>query len=165
MRFDAVLRTFTDFFESEGMRYAVIGGLAVHAWGLSRNTQDVDFAVDLSVREQLIAFIESLGYRTLHASEGYSNHEHPSPDFGRVDIMYVTGVTAEKLFSTTESKLIAGDIRAPVARPELLAAMKATAMRNAPDRIHGDAADVQFLLSIPGVDQMRSGITLPSADC
>src|SRR5438477_1553111 len=88
MRFDVVLRTFTSFFDREKIRYVVIGGLAIHAWGRSRNTQDVDFAVDLSKRDEVIQFIESLGYQTLFASDGYSNHQHPSNDWGRVDLMY-----------------------------------------------------------------------------
>ena len=153
MRFDVVLRTFTDFFDREKIRFVVIGGLAIHAWRRSRNTQDIDFAVDLSQRETVVAFAESMGYKTHFLSDGYSNHEHSSSDWGRVDLMYVTGETAEKVFATATIKPIAGDIAAPVARPELLAAMKATAMKNAPRRVLVDAADVQFLMNVPGVDR------------
>jgi len=153
VRFDVVLRTFSDFFEKEGIRFAVIGGLAIHAWGRSRSTQDVDFTIDAVNRSRVIAFAESVGYRTIFVSDGYSNHESPSPDWGRLDFMYVTGDTAERVFATASTKPLVGDIQAPVPRPELLAAMKATAMKNAPQRVLTDAGDVKFLLGLPGVDR------------
>jgi hypothetical protein len=56
MQFDEVLRTWKEFFEREGVRYAVIGGLAVYAWGGTRPTKDVDFAVELAERDRVIAF-------------------------------------------------------------------------------------------------------------
>lgn len=59
MQFDEVLRTFSGFFEKEGIRYALIGGLAVHAWGYSRATQDIDFVVEGGNRERLIGFTET----------------------------------------------------------------------------------------------------------
>lgn len=60
MQFDEVLRTWKEFFEREGVRYALIGGLAMSAWGSSRSTDDVDFVdkldfmyVDPSTAEQI----------------------------------------------------------------------------------------------------------------
>ena len=36
MQFDEVLRRFTAFFDEAGIRYVVIGGVAVTAWGRAR---------------------------------------------------------------------------------------------------------------------------------
>jgi hypothetical protein len=155
MQFDLVLRTFAEFFEREGIRYALAGGLAVQSWGLrSRATHDVDFVVDLISRERIIAFTESSGFETLHASGGYSNHLHSDSALGRVDFMYVVGETAERVFETAERKSAVGVI-VPLVRPELLAAMKATSMKNRPHRVLTDAADVAYLLTIPGVDRAQ----------
>src|SRR5438477_2406143 len=121
MRFDVVLRTFTDFFEREGIRYAVIGGLAMQAWGASRFTKDVDFVVERSDRERVIAFAESHGYETLHFNDAFSNHAHPELDFGRVDILYVDHTTAEKMFARSTVKPIVGDYNGPVPSPEHMA--------------------------------------------
>ena len=96
MKFDEVLRTFSGFFEREGLRHTLIGGLAMQAWGRSRLTKDIDFAVDGSARDRVIAYAESLGYETLHASEAYSNHAHTDPSWGRIDFMYLYGDTAER---------------------------------------------------------------------
>jgi hypothetical protein len=110
MQFDEVLRTWQEFFEREGVRWAVAGGLAIHAWGHSRTTQDIDFVVDGARQAEVIAHAETLGYKTLFASAGYSNHDHPDDVFGHVDFMYVYGETANQVFSMAERKLAAGDV-------------------------------------------------------
>src|SRR5438552_5358839 len=124
MRFDVVLRTFTDFFGKEGIRFAIVGGLAVHAWGGSRFTKDVDLFVERSDRERVIAFAESRRYETLHVNDAFSNHAHAEPDFGRVDILYVDHTTAEKMFARVTVKPIVGDYEGPVASAEHMAMMK-----------------------------------------
>lgn len=155
MQFDEVLRTFARFFEQEGIRYAVAGGLAIHAWGRSRTTQDIDFVVDGRVQSRVVAFSESIGYRTLHVSAGYSNHDHRDETFGRVDFMYVYGDTAERVFADASQRLIAGQAEAPVPKPEHLIAMKVQAIKNAPKRVSIDVPDIEFLLRLPGVDRSR----------
>ena len=153
MQFDAVLRTFSQFFERERIRYAVIGGLALQAWGHSRFTRDIDFVVERKARDRVVSFSQSLGYETLHVSEGYSNHLHREPARGRVDFMYVDDVTAEKVFADSTIKRIVGDLSAPVPRPEHLLAMKAISMKNSPHRVLVDSPDVDFLLRLPGVNR------------
>lgn len=153
MHFDEVLRTFSTFFEAQSIRYAVIGGLALQAWGHSRFTRDIDFVVERDARDRVVSFVESLGFETLHVSEGYSNHLHADPALGRVDFMYVDARTARKLFGAVTRKTIVGTATAPVPAPEHLLAMKAMAMKNAPERVLMDAPDVQFLLRLPGVDR------------
>jgi hypothetical protein len=153
MRFDEVLRLFAGFFEREHIRYAIAGGLAIHAWGHSRTTQDIDFIIEGEARDRVIAFAESSGYRTLHASQGYSNHGHPAETFGRVDLMYVYGVTADRVFADAAPRFIAGDVEAPVPKPEHLIAMKVQAIKNAPRRVSIDVPDIAYLLRLPGVDR------------
>jgi hypothetical protein len=153
MQFDVVLRTFADFFEREGIRYALAGGLAVQSWGLrSRATYDVDFVADLGSRERIVEFAESSGFETLHVSAGFSNHLHSDSALGRVDFMYLIGESAERVFATAEHKSAVGVI-VPLVRPELLAAMKVTAMKSKPHRVLGDLADIAYLLTLPGVDR------------
>ncbi|HVR40674.1 MAG TPA: hypothetical protein VMU84_16380 [Thermoanaerobaculia bacterium] len=153
MQFDEVLKTFSEAFDKEQIRYAVIGGLAVHAWGRSRLTKDVDLVVDFSARERVIQLAVALGYETLYVSDGYSNHAHADPRFGRVDFMYVRGETAERIFASATSKPVVGDVVAPVAAPEHLAMMKALSMKNVPHRALYEGEDVRVLLNVPGVDR------------
>jgi hypothetical protein len=153
VKFDEVLQTFARFFESQHIRYAVIGGLALQAWGYTRFTRDVDFVVERNARDRVVSFVESLGYETLHVSDGYSNHLHADAGMGRVDFMYIDADTAMKLFPEAATKPIVGQFAAPVPKPEHLLAMKAMSMKNSPKRVLVDSPDVQFLLRLPGVDR------------
>jgi hypothetical protein len=146
------LRTLAGFFEREGIRHAVIGAFALHAYGLSRSTFDLDFVTESAAQARLVPFLESLGYETLHVSAGYSNHLHPDFSLGRVDFVYVSGETSRRLFDACRPLLAMTDVTAPVPRPEHLAAMKVQAMKNDPRRRLRELADIQFLLGLPGVN-------------
>ena len=76
MNFRKVLDTVGRFLSDRGYRYALVGAFALHAYGISRATSDLDLIVEADARTELISFLESLGYETLHASAGYSNHLH-----------------------------------------------------------------------------------------
>jgi hypothetical protein len=154
MQFEEVLRTFIAWFESASVPYALAGGNALRAWGHQRLTYDVDFVVNGTDRRRAIAFAESLGYETAHASTGYSNHYHPDEAFGHVDFMYVYGPTADQIFAGVVRRTLGG-IDLPVVRPEHLIAMKVRAMKNSPMRVLIDAPDIAFLLSMPGLDRER----------
>jgi len=153
MEFGRALALVGGFLDSRGYRWAVIGGLAMGAYGLARTTQDVDLVVPAAAQRELVAFLEENGYETLHVSEGYSNHLHPDVGLGRVDVVYLHGTTEEKVFEGVRALGVAGGQRLAVPRPEHLAAMKVFAMKNDPGRTLAELADIQFLLQLPGVDR------------
>jgi hypothetical protein len=153
VQFERVLTTFADFFDRESIRYSLIGGLAVHAWGRVRPTRDVDFAVDAGRAREAIAFTESLGFVTRYVSEAFSNHEHADPGWGHVDFMYLSGRTADAVFGAVSMKEVVPGHPVPVASPEHLAMMKALAMKNFPHRALYEGEDVRVLLNLPGVDR------------
>jgi len=153
MQFTKVLTTFAGFFEREGIRWAIAGGVAVGAWGYERGTQDMDFVISGEDREKVTAFAESIGYETIHASESFSNHEHPMEAFGRVDAIYVNGRTAEDMFAAATTRTAVGDVIAPVISAEHIAMMKAFAIKTDPDRRYRDGRDIEFLLTLPGINR------------
>jgi hypothetical protein len=140
------------FLEGRGLRLAVVGGLGLHGHGVTRATLDLDVVTEAVAQQALVAFLESRGYETLYRSAGYSNHLHPQPDLGRVDVVYVDPETADRLFPGCSPCLTLGTRTALVPRAEHLAAMKVQAMKNDPSRELQDLADVQALLRLPGVD-------------
>lgn len=155
MNFGPVLGVVSAFLDEHGYRYALIGGVALAAYGLPRTTQDLDLVVAYSAQPDLIQFLETCGYKTLHRSRGYSNHAHPDPAWGRVDFVYVGGETSDKLFGSCRELQGPGGLAVPVPRPEHLAALKVQAMKNNPSRELQDLADVRFLLTLPGVDRLE----------
>lgn len=152
MDFPRVLSTLAEFLERESIRYAVIGAFGLQAYGLGRATMDVDLVAEAEAQQAILAFLESLGYDTLHVSAGYSNHLHSMPAMGRVDFVYVGGDTGRLLFGQCTRALDLGQRRLPVPRAEHLAAMKVQAMKNDPGRTLQEMADIQFLLRLPAID-------------
>lgn len=148
-----VLDTVAAFLDGQQRRYAIAGALALHAYGLTRATQDLDIVVEREAQPALLGFMEGLGYETLYVSDGYSNHAHADAALGRVDFIYVDEATARVLFAGCTRTAAIGRQSAPVPRAEHLAAMKVHAMKNDPLRMLRDLADVQYLLGVPGVDR------------
>lgn len=153
MNFARVLPIITSFLEETGARFAVIGAVALAAYGMLRTTLDLDFVVDASARDDILRFMEARGYETVRAAGGYSNHRHPDPLWGRVDFMYVSGETAEKLFASCRQGLGPRKQPIPLPKPEHLVAMKALAIKNDPGRAFQDLADIRFLWALDGVDR------------
>jgi hypothetical protein len=154
LNFEAVLRVVSGFLEERQARFAVIGGVALVAYGLPRTTVDLDFIVESSIQEDLIRFLESRGYETLHRSSGYSNHRHPDlAVWGKIDFVYVKGRTSQEIFASARPAQGPGGFQILVPKPEHLAALKVQAIKNDPERALQDLADVRFLLTLPGVDR------------
>lgn len=151
MNFAAVLALLADAFERQlHVRYAVIGGVGLAAMGMPRSTLDVDVVTDAAAQPRLVELLEREGYETLHRSSGYSNHLHRDLSRGRVDIVYVSGDTADALFGATRLLAGPGGGPVPVPSPEHLAAMKVLAIKSDPSRTFEDLADIRFLLAHVG---------------
>ncbi len=138
------------YFNRRGIEWAVTGGLALGAHGISRTTFDVDVVVALDHQDELLAFLETLGFETLHRSRGYSNHIHP--ENGRVDVIYVGRDTATQLFDETSNRDVLGRT-VPVPKAEHLIAMKLVAYRNDPSRRLQDLADIRSLVQSASLDR------------
>jgi hypothetical protein len=148
----AVVGDIRGFLDREGIPFAIVGALALHTYGYSRATNDVDLLVGRDAQDRLVAFLEKCGFETLHRSDGYSNHLHADPALGRLDVIYVDEDTRGKIFAEARLASLAG-MSVVVPKPEHLAAMKIHAMKNDASRAFQEMADIQFLMKLPGVDR------------
>jgi hypothetical protein len=153
--FAAALEPIRAFLDERGRPWAVVGGLAMAAYGLPRTTLDLDVVVELAAQPDLVEHMEALGYETLHRSEGYSNHAHTDDVMGGVDFVYVRGETAAKLFAAVRYVPGPGGRPIPVPSPEHLAAMKVLAMRNDPARTFEELGDIRHLIAVVGADRQE----------
>ncbi len=152
MDFIRVLELIAQYLEENEYLYAVIGGVGLAAYGMPRTTFDLDFVVESRAQEDIVGFLESKGYETLHRSSGYSNHEHPDADFGGIDFVYIKGETVQRLFESVRFVEGPSGYRMPVPHPEHLIAMKILAMKNDPKRVFREMEDIRFLMDIEEVD-------------
>ncbi|MEM1181758.1 MAG: hypothetical protein AAGM22_25665, partial [Acidobacteriota bacterium] len=126
MDLEKLLDEITDLLDRQGIRWALIGGMALGAYGVGRHTADVDLVVDRDSQTTLVSRLEEAGFETLFVSSGYSNHTRGKD---RVDFVYVNVTTADQLFG--KARVIdSGERRLQVVSPEHLAAMKVLAMKN-----------------------------------
>lgn len=153
MDFARELDVVEGFLGKSGFRVAVVGGVALAAYGHPRMTLDLDVVTDAAAQETLVAFLESQGFLTLHRSSGYSNHRHPDRNRGRVDVMYVRDTTAERLFASARQLPGPGGRSILVPKPEHLIAMKVQAIKNDPERTWQDLVDIAYLFRLDGVNR------------
>jgi len=153
MDFVGVLDRVDAFLTSKGWRFALVGGVALAAYGNPRLTLDLDIATAGEAQEPLVEWMEAEGYATLYRSTGFSNHLHASRDRGRVDFIYVRDETASKLFAGIEIVPGPAGRPVPVPRKEHLIAMKVQAMKNDPSRTWQEMADIGYLLRVDGTNR------------
>jgi hypothetical protein len=149
----AILQNLILFFEKQQIDHALIGAFALKAYGYVRATQDVDFLVRAEDQEEIISYVNSLGYETGYRSRGFSNHVHALPSLARIDFVYVEGETAQTIFSQARPILVLEGLSISVVKAEHLIALKVFAMKNDPERVMREMADLQQLLRLPGIDQ------------
>jgi hypothetical protein len=150
------------FFEQREEPFAVVGGLALLAYGAPRATFDVDLLAPRGTQHDLVAFLEARRFATLSVQAGFSNHQHEDPALGRLDVIYVSGTTADAVFAGCAPRTIAPGFDVPVPRPEHLVAMKVQAFAKDRSR-YSDLADLQFLLALPELDQGQARSYFESA--
>jgi hypothetical protein len=151
--FVRVIDKVSRFLVSRDYPFAVIGGISMTAYGMVRTTFDVDLVTIGDGQSAVVDFLESEGYKTIHRSVGYSNHTHPDPDMGQVDVVYVRGETSDALFADVRQVEGPDELLIPVLRAEHLAAMKIFAIKNDPSRTLSELEDIRFLLTLEGIDR------------
>jgi len=119
MRFDEVLRTFGEFFEREGVRWA-------------RPTGDIDFIIDRVARAKVIKFAKSAGYEVHDASEGVSMHHNSAP--GTLNVLYVHRETADAVFAATR-RFTTRAFSVPLLDRDSVAILKSLRTRNRPNAL------------------------------
>ncbi len=147
----ALLRVVQPFFAASRFSYALCGGVALGSYGFAGATFDLDLVTVAEAQESLVGFLNTSAFQLLHRSPGFSNHLHP--ELGRLDVVYVRGRTAERLFANTRQLTGPAGLRVPVVAPEHLLAMKLAACRQDPSRVRGELASLAFLVAVPGADE------------
>lgn len=131
----------SDVLNAIGVRFALIGGLALASHNVVRATQDVDMLTDAENADEIERRLLALGYRCLHRSAdagNYSRHDE------RVDFLYASRPIARRLLAgALELDTSLGRLR--VISPEGLIGFKLQALVNNPRRTQ-DLEDIRALL-------------------
>jgi len=83
-----------DAFEKIGVRFALIGGLALAPHNVVRATQDIDFLIDADLADAVERQLSALGYKCLHRSADAANYLRGDQ---RIDFLYAHRPAARQL--------------------------------------------------------------------
>lgn len=136
-------------FNHAGIRYALIGGVALGLRGVQRNTFDVDFLVardDLGKVDEILAKLNfSLRYR----SDNVSHFNAANPHGGSIDCIHAFRRPSLRMLERAEQMPVFSDnVSVPVVRPDDLIGLKVQAMANDTRRWTQDLNDIEDLMQI-----------------
>lgn len=131
----------TSALSGAGVRFALIGGLALASYKVVRATQDIDLLVDASKADEIDAQLCKLGYRCLHRSTDAANYVRGDE---RLDLLYAYRPIAHRLLAEAqELKTALGNLC--VVSAEGLVGFKLQGLVNDPRRTQ-DLEDIRALL-------------------
>ena len=138
----------------------VIGGHALAAHGVARQTVDVDCLIAVENRQALDAHLRIGGFERRGETENFARYSHPSDLVPDVDVLFVDASTFDKLHvGGIPLQRGSTKLQAP-ALPHLIA-LKLHAIRNNSAREAGDLGDIARLLRAnPGALSSRELVAL-----
>jgi hypothetical protein len=153
MNFSRILPALGAAFDSHGIRYALIGGLAMAARGVQRSTLDADFILLLEDLDAADRILRQQGFQRAFRSENVSHYTLAEPEFARVDLLHAFRGPSLGMLNRAERLASVGGYGLPVVHPEDLIGLKLQAMVNDPSREPQDWADMLAMVRHAG----RSG--------
>ncbi|MBI5024458.1 MAG: nucleotidyltransferase family protein [Candidatus Omnitrophica bacterium] len=87
MDFAKVLTFLLENFKKHGVRYALMGGFALHAAGYSRAARDIDILILKEDMPKVRKLLLSIGYEVLHESEDIVNFKGALKELGQIDFL------------------------------------------------------------------------------
>jgi len=140
--FAGLLHHLKERFLEQGVRYALIGGFALHAAGYTRATGDVDILVHHEDIGKVKLVVAAMGYKVIHENENVLNFAAPWQLIGGLDVIAAFRRYTLDMLSCS----CPGPDGIPVVSPSGIIGLKVQAMANDPQRRTRDMADIEWLL-------------------
>ncbi len=135
-----------------GIFFVLVGGIALSAHGVSRQTGDVDLLIRVKTAKEWQEILEGLGYRIFHDHPAFKQFSPPRIDAWPVDLMMVNDETFDNLWREGEEHDL-GKARVLVPNVEHLLALKIHALKqDLPFRKLKDLDDIVGLMECGSID-------------
>lgn len=153
MNYPTVFDLIADVFGKAGVVYALVGGFAVNAHHVSRQTADVDLLIVADDLEKAGRALEASGYRKAAVADVVARFEGDGKRLMDIDLLLVDPATLRQVCDAGKLVKIAGnEFRVPSLRH--LIAMKLHSIKGDPSkRLSKDLPDIVALMK-------RNGLTL-----
>lgn len=146
MNFELVFKELLQKFSEQNIRFALIGGFALHVAGFTRATNDIDFLVEADDLAKVKGVMSRLGYELTHESPEFSNYWHPVKPLGCVDYLHAHREYTRKMLGRAKKHTVLKNLEVPVLIPEDIIGLKIQSIVNNPQRRSLDMADIEYLL-------------------
>jgi len=146
MNFELVFKELLQKFSEQNVRFALIGGFALHVAGFTRATDDIDFLIEAEDLVKVKDIMSRLGYELTHESSEFSNYWHPMAPLGAVDYLHAHRVYTRNMLSRAKNHKILYNLETPVLIPEDIIGLKVQSMVNNSQRYSLDMADIEYLI-------------------
>jgi hypothetical protein len=132
--------------DEAGLRYAVIGGMAMALRGVQRATFDLDFLLMLSDLDGAQRIFREEGYECVFQTENVSHYQKPGSGLSRVDVLHSFRGPSLSMLERAERLPLGDSCLLPVLQAEDLIGLKVQAATNDPARALGDWNDIYRLV-------------------
>lgn len=153
MNFVKVIEEVTKCLDTQGIRYALIGGFAMALRGVQRATIDMDFILMLDDLEKADAIFQSAGYVRAYKSENVSHYMAKDDDFGRIVLLHAFRGPTLGMLNRAERIAVSEGLTLPVVQVEDIIGLKVQAAVNSPKRATADWADIRMILETAAESQ------------
>jgi len=137
----SVLHLLKELSVKSGIPVVLIGAYALQAYGVIRQTLDVDVLISEADALKMDAGLRRAGYTELVRSEIFARYRHLSTELADVDVLYVDSETAKRMVGEAREYPLAETTCLIPALSHLLA-LKLHAIRSNPQREPRDFADI-----------------------
>ena len=148
MNFNAVVKRLLEGFQEKNIRYALIGGFALGAYGIPGATIDIGFLVHYDDLSRVKELMESYDYECIFQTENVSQYVSPLEFFGEVDFLHAfRKISLGMLERATEKEILGEKLKIKVLRVEDIIGLKVQAAANNENRSNQEYADIEALIS------------------
>lgn len=147
MNFALIFKFLVESLSREKIDFALMGGFALQAAGVTRTTRDIDLLVLSEDSPKIKEIMLKHRYELLYESEEVLNFTSKNFEMGRVDFLLARRkYTLAMLKRAKEEPILGGKFKIKVLSAEDQIGLKVQASSNNPKRLHQDMADVRMLL-------------------
>jgi len=147
MDFALVFKFLSETLKRENIDFALIGGFALQAAGVTRTTLDIDMLILSSDSPKIKKIMLAHGYELIHESEDVLNFVSKKFELGRVDFLIAHRKYSLAMLQRAEEKpVFQGKVIIKVLKAEDQIGLKVQSSSNDPKRYHQDMADIRSLV-------------------
>lgn len=147
MNFALILKFLIENFTREKIDFALMGGFALQAVGVTRTTQDIDVLVLSESSPKIKEIMLKHRYELLYESEEVLNFASKNFELGKVDFLLAhRKYTLAMLKRAKEEPVFNGKLKVKILRAEDQIGLKVQASSNNPKRLHKDMSDIRMII-------------------